>query len=137
MDQDSLKLLKGRTLRVRDAVKDVVRDELHIVMNLEREVFLREHGGRKNGSYPRVLETPYGEVDLRVPRDRVGQFRTAVFPPYARRTPDLSDLVVSRYAVGVSDRKISDVLSLLSGHRYSHQVTKCREAPSAKSPNWL
>ena len=122
MDQDSPKLLKGRTLRVRDAVKDVVRDELHIVMNLEREVFLREHGGRKNGSYPRVLETPYGEVDLRVPRDRVGQFRTAVFPPYARRTPDLSDLVVSRYAVGVSDRKISDVLSLLLGHRYSHQT---------------
>ncbi len=91
-------------------------------MNLEREVFLREHGGRKNGSYPRVLETPYGEVDLRVPRDRVGQFRTAVFPPYARRTPDLSDLVVSIYAAGVSDRKISDVLSLLLGHRYSHQT---------------
>lgn len=99
-------------------------------MHFERESFLREQGGRKNGSYPRRLETPYGEVDLRVPRDRVGQFRTAVFPPYARRTPDLSDLVVSRYASGVSDRKISDLLSLLLGHRYSHQT-------SSQITNWL
>ena len=120
MDQDSLKLLKGRTstasleLRVRDAGKDVVQDELEVLIHLERESFLR-----KQGTTPKV------------PRDRTGQFRAAVFPPYARRTPDLSDLVVSMYAAGVSDRKISDLLALLLGHRYSHQVTRYREAPSA------
>ena len=61
-----------------EGLQEQRNDQLHIVMNLEREVFLREQGGRKNGNYPRRLETPPGEVDLKVPRDRVGKFKTAV-----------------------------------------------------------
>lgn len=116
MDQDSLKLL------VRDAVRDVVQEEFEAILHLEREVFLSERGGRKNGTYPRELDTPYGSVSLRVPRDREGAFKPSLFAPYARRTADLADLVVAMYAAGVTDRKVSDVLSLFLGHRYSHQT---------------
>ena len=91
-------------------------------MQLERELFLKEHGGTKNGSYPRSLTTPYGHVELNVPRDREGNFRTALFPRYARYSPDSSELVIALYAAGVSDRKNSDILALLLGHRYSHQT---------------
>ena len=109
-------------LRVRETVNDFLQDDLLWLMQLERELFLKEHGGTKNGSYPRSLTTPYGHVELNVPRDREGNFQTALFPRYARYSLDSSELVIALYAAGVSDRKISDILALLLGHRYSHQT---------------
>jgi len=114
VNQDELRLL------LRDTVREMVAEELQALLFLEREAFIQENGGRKNGTYPRKLETPFGLVELRVPRDRQGRFRPSLFAPYARRTVDLSDLVLVLYAVGVSDRKVGEVMSYLLGHRYSH-----------------
>jgi len=44
-------------------------------MNTERDVFIDEHGGIKNGYYERTMKTKFGEIeDLNVPRDREGKF---------------------------------------------------------------
>ena len=114
VNQDELRVL------LRETVREMVAEELQALLFLEREAFIQENGGRKNGTYPRKLETPFGEINLRVPRDRQGRFRPSLFAPYARRTVDLSDLVLVLYAVGVSDRKVGEVMSYLLGHRYSH-----------------
>ena len=66
--------------RVRETVNDFLQDDLQWPMQLERELFLKEHGGTKNGSYPRSLTTPYGQVELNVPRDREGNPDRAVPP---------------------------------------------------------
>ena len=79
-------------LRVRETVNDFLQDDLQWLIQFERELFLKEHGGTKNGSYPRSLTTPYGQVELNLPRDREGNFRTALFPRYARYSPDSSEL---------------------------------------------
>jgi transposase-like protein len=112
VSQDELRLL------LKETVREMVAEELQTLLFWEREAFIQENGGRKNGTYPRKLQTPFGEVKLRVPRDRQGRFRPSLFAPYARRTVELSDLVL--YAVGVSDRKVGEVMSYLLGHRYSH-----------------
>jgi len=36
------------------------------LLELDRTVFLQAHGGRRNGYYPRKLETTFGQVDLKV-----------------------------------------------------------------------
>ncbi len=107
---------------LREAVREVVAEELQALLFLEREAFIQENGGRKNGTYPRRLETPFGQVQLRVPRDRQGRFKPSLFAPYARRTVDLADLVLVLYAVGVSSRKVGEVMGHLLGHRYSHST---------------
>ena len=38
---------------------------------------------------PRRLETTFGQVDLKVPRDREGQYYPAFLKPYARRLVDV------------------------------------------------
>ena len=83
---------------------------------------MRERGGRANGHYPRKLETAFGEVELEVPRDRGGRYTPSFLPRYARRTPDLADLVLALYASGVSDRKVARIVGLLFGYRYSHET---------------
>ncbi|RTI38072.1 IS256 family transposase, partial [Thermus scotoductus] len=42
--------------------------------------------------------------------------------PYARRQVDLGEVAVALYAAGVSQRKAAEVMSLLLGHRYTHET---------------
>ncbi|RTH00371.1 IS256 family transposase, partial [Thermus scotoductus] len=43
-------------------VWQTVTEVLQILLDADREAFLRQHGGRKNGYYPRKLETAFGQV---------------------------------------------------------------------------
>ncbi|MGC8565928.1 MAG: transposase [Thermoplasmata archaeon] len=69
-----------------------MKETLETIMNTERDIFIESNNGTKKGTYKRTLNTKYGFIDdLRVPRDREGNFRTMVFEPY-RRSPDIEDL---------------------------------------------
>jgi putative transposase len=116
MDQDTLRFL------LREAVRETVTEVLQTVLELDRTAFLQAHGGRRNGYYPRRLETTFGQVDLKVPRDREGQYYPAFLKPYARRLVDVGEVAVALYAAGVSQRKAAEVMGLLLGHRYSHET---------------
>jgi len=83
---------------------------------------LQEHGGYANGHYPRKLETVFGAVEPKVPRDRKGQYAPSFLPCYARRTPDLADPMLALYASGVSNRKVAQIVGLLFRYRYSHET---------------
>lgn len=55
------------------------------LMKGEMQAFLEENRGIRNGYYERDIGTRYGKIDnLRVPRDRNSQFRSALFEPYQR-----------------------------------------------------
>jgi len=105
MNQDTLKVL------LQETVAEMVEEKLQALLELDRWAFLREHGGRANGHYPRKLETAFGEVELEVPRDREGRYTPSFLPRYTRRTPDLADLVLALYAGGVSDRKVARIVN--------------------------
>ena len=48
--------------------------------------------GYRNGSYTRDLVTPTGRIDeLKVPRDREGQFHSQVFERYHRYEPEVAE----------------------------------------------
>ena len=108
---DTLKVL------LQETVAGVVEEKLQALLELDRWAFLRAHGGRAGCPYPRKLETAFGEVGLEVPRDRGGRCTPSFLPRYARRTPDLADLVLALYASSVSDRKVARVVGLLFGYR--------------------
>ena len=102
-----------------EVVREAVKQALETVMELEREVFLAEWGGKKNGYYERGLVTKHGPVRLRVPRERDGRFHTALFAPYQRRMEDLEAFALAMYAAGISTRKVGEVLGYLLGETYS------------------
>ena len=70
---------------------------LQILLNLDREAFLQEQGGRKNGYYPRKLGQPlrgylvttFGQVEVAIPRDREGRYYPSLVQPYACRPVDV------------------------------------------------
>jgi transposase-like protein len=116
MDQDTLRMI------LREAVRETTTEVLQILLNADREAFLQEHGGRKNGHYSRKLETAFGQVELAIPRDREGRYYPSLLQPYARRMVDVGEVAIALYASGVTQRKAAEVLQLLFGMRYTHQT---------------
>ena len=93
---------------------------LERIMQAEREAFLQEHGGTKNGFYTCNLDTSLGRLEgVRVPRDREGRFHTQLFAPYQRRTLDVEALIEGMFLQGLSLRRIAEVLEPVLHLRYS------------------
>ena len=91
-----------------DIIKEVVKQTLRSVMTAEREVFLKKHGGMKNGFYERNLDTTIGKLeDLKIPRDREGNFRTKLIELYRRRDVSLEELILGMFASGMSVRSVA------------------------------
>jgi putative transposase len=89
-------------------------------MIAEREVYLKEHGGTKNGFYVRNLDTVIGKLEnLKIPRDREGRFKTKLIEPYRRRDINLEDLILGMFASGMSARAIASALESVFELKYS------------------
>ena len=73
---------------------------------------------RRNGSYSRHLLSELGDIELSVPRTR--RFcPTAVLKSYARRAPEIDRTILAGFVLGLSTRKVGEVLLALLGRRVS------------------
>ena len=75
--------------------------------------------GYRSGYYGRKLTTRVGTLELRVPQDRGGLFRTEVFARYQRSEKALLLALAEMYVQGVSTRKVRAVTEELCGHGFS------------------
>ena len=74
-----------------------------------------ERRGYRNGHRPRTLTTRVGTLELRVPRDREGRFRTELFERYQRSEKALVLALMEMYVQGVSTRKVKKIAEKLCG----------------------
>ena len=73
---------------------------------------------RRNGSYSRRLLSELGDIELSVPRTR--RFcPSAVLKSYARRAPEIDRAILAGFVLGLSTRKVGEVLLELLGRRVS------------------
>jgi putative transposase len=75
--------------------------------------------GYRAGYYPRNFITRIGKLELRVPRDRSGQFSTELFERYQRSEKAFVSALAEMYIQGVSTRKVKAITEELCGHRFS------------------
>ena len=62
------------------------------------------------------MSTRIGKLELRVPQDRQGRFRTEVFERYRRSEKVLVGALTEMYVQGVSTRKVKAITEELCGH---------------------
>lgn len=67
----------------------------------------------RNGGRQRLLSTPAGDVDLWVPKVRVGSFFPALLEPGRRVDQALWAVIMTAYVHGTSTRKIDDLVRAL------------------------
>jgi transposase-like protein len=119
----SLRLVEQVFTEQPDQLKALVKAALEEVLQADMTEALgalpgqRSDGrlGYRAGYYTRGLVTRIGKLELRVPRDRTGQFSTELFERYQRSEKALVSALAEMYVQGVSTRKVKVITEELCG----------------------
>lgn len=112
-------------------VKGLVGGLLEEVLRLQQQAHLAaawnqrtEHRlGYRNGSYRRSLGTPYGLLQVNIPRCRGGGLDCSmIFDRYRRRMADVDRILRHAYLLGVSTRGTAKLGEQIFGGCLSHQT---------------
>ena len=143
IDTSELKAFVQNLPQIKDQIFELMNLDIRAIsasylgslMNMELSVFLgRDRYERKdtvsttsrnyrNGFYQRTFAVKnLGELSIRVPRDRIGEFNTSVLPKYDRIDPAIKSDAVLMYFLGMSTRSLSLVSERLFGRKISHSL---------------
>jgi putative transposase len=75
--------------------------------------------GYRNGSYLRTLVTPYGTIQVEVPRLREGSYEHGLWDAHGLLTTDARELILETYLSGPSTRRVGKVLERVLGYEVS------------------
>jgi putative transposase len=112
-DEDFMKGL------IQEVVQQVLEAEMDETLQAGKSERSGERLGYRSGHYGRSLVTRVGKIELRVPQDRQGRFRTEVFERYQRSEKALVGALTEMYVQGVSTRKVKAITEELCGHEFS------------------
>jgi len=119
-------------------LSELMRSELSF--HLDRGRYERCDGeiNHRNGSYPRRFTIKgIGEVDVEVPRDRKGTFKTAVLPPRKQYEAAIGSDLSAMFLTGISTRSLSMLSEYLVGRRLSHaEISNANKALTASVERW-
>ena len=82
----------------------------------------RNSGNSRNGYYSKKVRTSEGDTEVRVPRDRKGDYEPKILRKYASNTNELEEKIIGLYAKGMSTRDIQGTLQDLYGVEISAQA---------------
>lgn len=83
--------------------------------NQEEEEAAPRPKNKRNGSTSKSVRTPFGELDIRTPRDRLGTFEPMLVPKRSRTMDKLNEQIIAMYGRGMTVREISAYLEDLYG----------------------
>jgi len=104
---------------IREILQEVLETEMDEALGAEKGERTANRRGYRSGYYGRTLVTRVGKLELRVPQDRQGHFRTEVFERYQRSEKALVGAMTEMYVQGVSTRKVKAITEELCGHEVS------------------
>jgi putative transposase len=104
---------------IQEVIQQVLEAEMDETLSAEKSERTPGRQGYRSGYYGRTLITRVGKLELRVPQDRQGRFRTEVFERYQRSEKALVGALTEMYVQGVSTRKVKAVTEELCGHEFS------------------
>jgi transposase-like protein len=72
-------------------------------------------GNSRNGYNTKTLQTQMGKAEIKVPRDRNGEFEPHLIEKYQTKSNDIEKQIIAMYAKGMSTRDIEDHLRDIYG----------------------
>jgi putative transposase len=94
-------------------IEDMLEAELTSELGYERyDTEGHNSGNNRNGHYTRKMRTSGGDAEIKVPRDRNGEFQSVLLK---KNSNEIERKVIAMYAKGMSTRDIQDLLTELYG----------------------
>lgn len=99
-----------------DVLQQVMEAELEEKLGYEKSERVSEEGGEKNyrnGYSKKTVKTQLGEVDVKIPRDRNGEYEPQIIAKYNRNADGMEEKILALYSCGMSQRDISEQIKNL------------------------
>lgn len=110
---------------VRAALEEAFNEMMKIELTsfLEYEPYERtESEDSRNGYSNKSFSTSFGTISLKIPRDRLNQFTSALTPKYSRHDDTTEDTILKLFKSGLSNSEISDIVEALYSKKYSRST---------------
>ena len=137
------------TADIMQAMKEMFRDVIEQVMEVEMDDELgRQRCQRsdepegqtrnyRNGYSKKTVKTQLGEVEIKVPRDRQGNYEPKIIGKYDRNADGMEEKILALYACGMSQRDIAEQIKELYDVEISPElVTKISEKIMPEVTAW-
>jgi putative transposase len=151
LDRDGLKkVIKDNGIRSTEDLQELMREMTKEVIEVLYEGELEEHlgypkhgrseegkGNSRNGYSQKKVQSKSGEVELSVPRDRVGTYEPMVVKKRQRDITGIEDKVISMYGKGMSTRDISAHIEDIYGHALSAEtISRITDLVLGRAKEW-
>ena len=139
------------TTEIMQAMKDLFRDAIQQVMESELDVELGYEKSERmsdsetdnlsknyrNGYSKKTVKTQLGEIEVKVPRDRNGEYEPKIIGKYSRNVDGMEEKILSLYACGMSQRDIAEQIKNLYDVEISPElVSKISEKIMPEVNEW-
>lgn len=119
MQADGLEWGEGYRQLGREALAEIVEGRMAEAVDAWLDgLGIDDRPDRRNGHYRRHLLTELGDIELAVPRTR-RYSPTTVLRAYARRSAEIDRAILAGFVLGLSTRKVGEVLLALLGRPVS------------------
>lgn len=98
---------------VQKALQELIDAELAEAIGAKPHERTETRTNQRNGARTRVLSTPAGDVELRIPKVREGAFFPSLLEPRRRVDRALWAVIMTAYVTGTSTRKVDDLVKAL------------------------
>ena len=102
-----------------DVLQQVMEAELEEKLGYEKSERMSKDGENissknyRNGYSKKTVKTQLGEVDVKIPRDRNGEYEPQIIGKYSRNADGMEEKILALYACGMSQRDISEQIKNL------------------------
>jgi len=122
LSNDQLQDTIHNVLNKEDGLNELLEMILNGLMKLERDTFLSEEAGSDNkaNGYRPGRASGYGkELSLRIPRDRLGNFKPVLWAMLRDQQEQVRRLCFELYGKGLTTRQVGEITEKIYGNHYS------------------
>ena len=127
----------------RDAIQQVMESELDVELGYEKSERMSDSENDnlsknyRNGYSKKTVKTQLGEIEVKVPRDRNGEYEPKIIGKYSRNADGVEEKILSLYACGMSQRDIAEQIKNLYDVEISPElVSKISEKIMPEVNEW-
>ena len=127
----------------RDAIQQVMESELDVELGYEKSERMSDSENDnlsknyRNGYSKKTVKTQLGEIEVKVPRDRNGEYEPKIIGKYSRNADGMEEKILSLYACGRSQRDIAEQIKNLYDVEISPElVSKISEKIMPEVNDW-
>lgn len=127
----------------RDAIQQVMESELDVELGYEKSERMSDSENDnlsknyRNGYSKKTVKTQLGEIEVKVPRDRNGEYEPKIIGKYSRNADGIEEKILSLYACGMSQKDIAEQIKNLYDVEISPElVSKISEKIMPEVNEW-